>query len=543
MRIAITIVTLFSLLTAAGLASSEADKEPTLYTAYNIWRASKMKCINFKQGSDIIPAGTMNSGSFTDTPTEAGTYYYGIHAVDTSQNWADEGGPVRVTVNAVAGGGVLRVHPTNPRYFTDGTGKAIYLTGSHTWSNLIDEDDNSPPDQWFSYNNYLDFMENRNHNFIRMWSLELFKYQFDSGAYRYAEPNIWQRTGPGSARDGNPKFDLTRFNQAYFDRMRSRVIAARDRGIYVSIMLFEGYSVQFATVPSCWDGHPFNINNNINEINGNPNGDSRGLEIHTLQVPAVTDIQKAYIRKVIETVNDLDNVLYEIGNEIYPGSTDWQYEMINYIKSYEAAKPKQHPVGMTFQHMGGSNSALFNSPADWISPTDLSGSGDDYRTNPPIATGDKIIVSDTDHLWGIGGTQAWVWKSFTRGMNPIYMDPWGDFNNPFDPDGDEIIRKSMGYTLAYAKKMELADMPPSDSTSDCSTQYCLRNPGNEYLVYQPSSGSFTVNLSAGTYDYEWFNPDTGAVVDTGTITVSAGSRNFTPPFTGNAVLYLSLSAP
>jgi len=58
MRIAITIVTLLALLAAAGLANSEADKDPVLYTAYNIWRASKMKCINFKQGVDIIPAGT-----------------------------------------------------------------------------------------------------------------------------------------------------------------------------------------------------------------------------------------------------------------------------------------------------------------------------------------------------------------------------------------------------------------------------------------------------------------------------------------------------
>jgi hypothetical protein len=58
MRIAITIVTLLALLAAAGLANSEADKESTLSTAYNIWRASKMKCINFKQGVDIIPAGT-----------------------------------------------------------------------------------------------------------------------------------------------------------------------------------------------------------------------------------------------------------------------------------------------------------------------------------------------------------------------------------------------------------------------------------------------------------------------------------------------------
>jgi hypothetical protein len=32
--------------------------------------------------------------------------------------------------------GPLRVHPANPRYFTDDTGRAIYLTGSHTWANF-----------------------------------------------------------------------------------------------------------------------------------------------------------------------------------------------------------------------------------------------------------------------------------------------------------------------------------------------------------------------------------------------------------------------
>jgi len=59
----------------------------------------------------------------------------------------------------------------------------------------------------------------------------------------------------------------------------------------------------------------------------------------------------------------------------------------------------------------------------------------------------------------------------------------------------------------------------------------------EYLVYQPSSGSFWVNLAAGTYDYEWFNSDVGAVASTGSITVRGGNSSFTPPF-GGAVLYL-----
>lgn len=48
------------------------------------------------------------------------------------------------SVLSASAGSPLRVHPGNPRYFTDGTMaqdgslRAIYLTGSHTWGNLCD---------------------------------------------------------------------------------------------------------------------------------------------------------------------------------------------------------------------------------------------------------------------------------------------------------------------------------------------------------------------------------------------------------------------
>ena len=89
------------------------------------------------------------------------------------------------------------------------------------------------------------------------------------------------------------------------------------------------------------------------------------------------------MRKVVDTLNDLDNVLWEICNEGDPDSKDWQYHMIDYIKRYEAEQPKQHPVGMTAMYPGGQNVDLFESPADWISPApnDI----DDYKENPPAA--------------------------------------------------------------------------------------------------------------------------------------------------------------
>ena len=64
--------------------------------------------------------------------------------------------------------GPLRVHQKNPRYFDDGTGRAIYLTGSHTWYNFQDGGATNPPPV-LDYDRYLEWMVCRNHNFFRLW--------------------------------------------------------------------------------------------------------------------------------------------------------------------------------------------------------------------------------------------------------------------------------------------------------------------------------------------------------------------------------------
>ena len=254
--------------------------------------------------------------------------------------------------------GPLRVHPANPRYFTDGRGKAIYLCGSHTWENL---QDGAIPTYTvitmpFDYDAYLDLLKRDGHNYIRLWRWELTTH----------EPQPWARAGPYNALDGKPKFDLTKHDRVYFDRLRRRLVAAGERGIYVGIMLFEDWIFMNKRADHPLELHPFHKDNNINGINGDPNGDGWGIEIHTLQVPEVVDIQKAYVNKVIETVNDLDNVLYEVCNEGLGHTRDWQYEMVKYIKEVEAGKPKQHPVGMT--SVGDMNRICLNGPADWTSP-------------------------------------------------------------------------------------------------------------------------------------------------------------------------------
>jgi hypothetical protein len=109
--------------------------------------------------------------------------------------------------------GPLRVHPTNPRYFTDGTKnadgslRAVYLTGSHTWNNLIDMDQADPPAP-FDYDAYLAFLHRYGHNFIRLWTWDSFTWNTQANRnlgkdfVHHVAPLPWARTGPGTARDG-----------------------------------------------------------------------------------------------------------------------------------------------------------------------------------------------------------------------------------------------------------------------------------------------------------------------------------------------------
>ena len=57
----------------SGSSKTQAAAEPQLYTAYNIWqmKSHNMKCINYKYGTNRLPAGTMveKVGTGTDRTT------------------------------------------------------------------------------------------------------------------------------------------------------------------------------------------------------------------------------------------------------------------------------------------------------------------------------------------------------------------------------------------------------------------------------------------------------------------------------------------
>ena len=71
MKRIITIVAVVTLMATTGILSSGAQDVQKLYTSYNIWKASKMQVINFKEGHDIIPAGTEVKDTYAWPPNNS----------------------------------------------------------------------------------------------------------------------------------------------------------------------------------------------------------------------------------------------------------------------------------------------------------------------------------------------------------------------------------------------------------------------------------------------------------------------------------------
>lgn len=452
---------------------------------------------------------------------------------------------------------------SNHHYFKDAGGHAIILNGSQTWNTFQDWGTGDAV-QPIDFAAFVHFLSAHGHNFTLLWTIETPRF-CNLPVVEGAPPEFtvspfpWKRTGPGEATDGGAKFDLSHFNPEFFDRLRSRVEALNRAGVYAGIYLFTG---EFLNLYRCaHDGYPFSGANNINGIDDGYKDGRRGIASVSVTAPdSMTKIQDAYLDKVIDTLNDLPNVLWIVSEEAPPASKWWNHHLIAHIREYEAAKPHRHPVGYAAP-VGVPDAIVYDSDADWVAPeTEVSPASSCGAGRPSC----KVNVNDSDHsyfgMWNDTPQQNrnWAWENFTSGNQALFMDPYvvdyprqnrnhcvapvrGVCTAP-DPRW-ENVRNTLGYMLEFSRRLDLAAMAPRDTLS--STGFCLASTNAtrpEYLIYAPAGGSFTVNLSglssARRLAIEWFNPATGAHTHEQPVSSGSAEQTFTPPFSGDAVLYL-----
>ena len=425
---------------------------------------------------------------------------------------------------------LLSVSGTNSRYLINGLGEPVFLAGWNYWNFVQDGGDTNPPPAF-------DFDAAVSHTLSHgLNHMQFYQWCHAKHISWYMRYQPFARTGPGNALDGGLKFDLTSWDSNYFDRVRNRIIQCGQNGIYVTINFWHGFSYNNAW-GSAWSANPYHASNNINSINGDSRSTGHGFDCYTLANSAVTAIQESYVEHMIDVLNDLDNVIWHICEEPDGSYSDgsghtpaqWTEYFVDYVHTYEATKPKQHPVLWS----GGAampDATLLASDADCIAP------GSEL-----LSDGTKVVLNDTDHIIWDSEDAQWPWRAFCLGNSGFWiMD--GGYSDYDDQDGpqtyanSEGIRTNNGYALALSQLADLLHMQPQNGgTNPSNTGYCLypvSSSYHEYILFQPSNSNATLDLSSEsggtTFNIRKINVSDGSA-DTAQTTTGGASRTITQP--------------
>jgi hypothetical protein len=217
----------------------------------------------------------------------------------------------------------VRISPENPKYLVFRNQPLALVSASEHYGSVI----NRP----FEFEKYLDDAVAHKMTVTRTFLLyrELQSARNPSSPCKPESPDYiapFVRSGPGKALDGEPIYDLDRWNPEYFERLHHFLDSASKRGIVVELTVFSNTYAE-----SIWALNPLRKENNQQGV-----GNVEWEDYLSLKNPELVKRQSAFARKVIQETSGYDNVYYEICNEpgggvpghATPADVDaWQAEM------------------------------------------------------------------------------------------------------------------------------------------------------------------------------------------------------------------------
>ena len=112
----------------------------------------------------------------------------------------------------------------------------------------------------------------------------------------------WARSPQAGSVWGGAKYDLDRWDEAFFTRLKDFMTQAQSRGVVVELTFFSDY---YGTKQS-----PLFAENNINGV-----GAVASEAMNTESNGGALAHQERLVRRVVRDLNDFDNLIYEIQNE------------------------------------------------------------------------------------------------------------------------------------------------------------------------------------------------------------------------------------
>jgi hypothetical protein len=427
-------------------------------------------------------------------------------------------------------GEAFRLHPDNPHYFLFRGKPTILVTSGEHYGAVLNLD--------FDFYRYLDTLAKDGLNHTRLW---VGTYREIPGSFgitdntlapvpgRYVCP--WARSSESGYSQGGNRFDLTKWDAAYFTRLLEFVMAASARGIVVEINLWcPNYNSD--KTDQLWKASPMHFSNNVNGV-----GTCPGNEVYALKHPDLTDVQDATTRKIVRELNRFDNVYFEICNEPYfEGVTlAWQRHIADVIVDTEKDLPLKHLLSQNIAN--GKATVTDPHPAVSILNFHYSAPPDTVALNwglrKAIGENETGFRGKDDILYR---TEGWDFilaggalynnldYSFTTGS------PDGTFLAYASPGGGNPgFRRQMKILKDFIHGFDFLRMAPEPGVikggvPEGMEARALVETGKQYALYlhaslgkgkRPPGKDVTVELSldlpAATYRVEWVNPRTGEV--------------------------------
>ena len=388
--------------------------------------------------------------------------------------------------------GTLAIYPHNPHYFQTADGKPMVLVGDYAWGTFSDVD--------YDYKAQFVALRANGLNFARVWiwwGAEQFPPPDDK---LHIEPFL--RPGPGKANDGRPKYDLSQFNPVFFDRLRDLCAAARQRGIFLQLITLDSWMLKHAHL---WKLHAFHRDNNVNGVDGDPRNTGTGTDgqqgFCSMGNPKAMEFQKAYLRKLVDTVNEYDNILIEIANENYY-SAEWERHLCEFIREQERTKLRHVLM-----------------PLDLLNHSSVVQKWDPNIVHTALLEKRCLrqpLIFDTD--WTINDNDDEVrkamWTAVLSGGHFNYMDDSLEFRAKPMFDKRTRLHRQIGHLAAFVKRLKPWEMQPNDALVKSGDAFALAST-NELAAYLPAGGAVTLDLTPfkGQLNARWFNPRNGKFGD------------------------------
>ncbi|MFH1436813.1 MAG: hypothetical protein ABIJ56_13990 [Pseudomonadota bacterium] len=384
----------------------------------------------------------------------------------------------------------VRLDPDDPHRFIAG-GEPLFLVGTYPSIAALTGES---PDLDTYYRNFIDRLEAGGLNYFR----QVFTMGQPFGEYLVP----YERTGPGDAADGRPRFDLERFDEGFFEHWRRVVEYAQDAGVVVQVTIFDTWHnkewvVEDGGAPDRIWGMQYDFYSGGNNVSGI---DTPNVNAWTNPDNPAFGIQQDLVRRAVDTLGDLPNIVWEICNE-NNYNEDWEIRLADFLTAYEV----EHGLD---PHL--------------VMPRDLPNhDGAGGKGNDPVAVHAEIaanyaqsrpLIADNDGGGHVGpeGRRHKVWAALTAGGTIDYFH--FDMREQGVLDSAEVAEgmQYLGLTRTFLNDfgVDLRGMGPADDR--VSAGWCLAAPGERTIVYLMSGGSTTVDGLPASYDAWWFNPRDGS---------------------------------